>query len=73
MGQLGQAVARRLAGFGSQAAYHDARCLDAQTERALAVYHSLARLAETSDVTVVALLLTSHTRHLIDASLQQLP
>ena len=34
MGQLGQAVARRLAGFESQVVYHDARRLDAQTERA---------------------------------------
>jgi phosphonate dehydrogenase len=72
MGQLGQAVARRLAGFGSQVAYHDARRLDAQTERALAVsYHGLAQLAEASDVIVVALPLTSQTRHLVDAPLLQ--
>jgi phosphonate dehydrogenase len=72
MGQLGQAVARRLAGFGSQVAYHDARRLDAQTERALAVsYHGLAQLAEASDVIVVALPLTSQTRHLIDVPLLQ--
>ena len=46
MGQLGQAVARRLAGFESQVLYHDARRLDAQTERALAVsYHGLVLLA----------------------------
>ena len=32
-------------------------------------YHSLAQLAEASDVIVVALSLTSQTRHLIDASL----
>lgn len=72
MGQLGQAVARRLAGFESQVVYHDARRLDAPTERALAVsYHGLAQLAETSDVIVVALPLTSQTRHLIDAPLLQ--
>jgi phosphonate dehydrogenase len=72
MGQLGQAVARRLAGFESQVVYHDARRLDAQTERALVVsYHGLAQLAETSDVIVVALPLTSQTRHLVDAPLLQ--
>ena len=72
MGQPGQAVARRLAGFESQVVYHDARRLDAPTERALAVsYHGLAQLAETSDVIVVALPLTSQTRHLIDAPLLQ--
>lgn len=65
-------VARLLAGFESQVAYHDARRLDAQTERVLAVsYHSLAQLAEASDVIVVALSLTSQTRHLIDARLLQ--
>lgn len=73
MGQLGQAVARRLAGFGSQVVYHDARRLDTETERALAVsYLSLVQLAETSDVVVAALPLTSQTRHLIGASLLQL-
>jgi len=72
MGQLGQAVARRLAGFESQVVYHDARRLDAPTERALAVsYHGLLQLAETSDVIVVALPLTSQTRHLVDAPLLQ--
>ena len=72
MGQLGRAVARRLAGFESQVVYHDARRLDAQTERALAVsYRGLAQLAEASDVIVVALPLTSQTRHLVDAPLLQ--
>jgi phosphonate dehydrogenase len=70
MGQLGQAVARRLAGFGSQVVYHDARRLDARTERELAVSHrGLVQLVETSDVIVVTLPLTSQTRHLVDARL----
>jgi phosphonate dehydrogenase len=72
MGQLGQAVARRLAGFESQVVYHDARRLAAETERALAVsFLGLAELAETSDVLVVMLPLTGETRHLIGASLLQ--
>ncbi len=72
MGQLGQAVARRLAGFGSQVSYYDARRLDADRERALAVsFLGLVQLAETSDVMVLALPLTGQTRHLVSASLLQ--
>ncbi len=72
MGQLGQAVARRLAGFGSQVSYHDARRLDPDTERTLAVsFLGLVQLAETSDVMVLALPLTGQTRHLVSASLLQ--
>jgi phosphonate dehydrogenase len=72
MGQLGQAVARRLAGFESQVVYHDARRLDAETERALAVsFLGLVELAETSDVMVVMLPLSGETRHLVGASLLQ--
>jgi phosphonate dehydrogenase len=69
---MGQAVARRLAGFGSQVVYHDARRLDAETERALAVsFLGLVELAETSDVMVVMLPLSGETRHLVGASLLQ--
>ncbi len=72
MGQLGQAVARRLAGFKSQVVYHDARRLDAETERALGVsFLGLVELAETSDVMVVMLPLSGETRHLVGASLLQ--
>ena len=70
MGQLGQAIARRLAGFGPDMVYHDASCLDPDTERALALsYLSLGAVAETSDVLVAALPLTTRTRHLVGASL----
>jgi phosphonate dehydrogenase len=72
MGQLGQAVARRLAGFGAEVRYHDARRLDPDTERTLAVsFLGLVQLAETSDVMVATMPLTGNTRHLIDASLLQ--
>jgi phosphonate dehydrogenase len=70
MGQLGQAVARRLGGFDSRVVYHDARRLDAETERALAVsFLGLLELAETSDVVVVMLPLSGETRHLVGPSL----
>ena len=59
MGQLGQAVARCLTGFAVRTVYHDARRLDAVTERALAVFYlGLEQLTEASDVIVVALPLT---------------
>ena len=70
MGQLGQAIARRLAGFEAHVVYHDARRLDAAAERALrASYRSLERAAETGDVLIAALPLSSRTRHLIGAPL----
>ncbi len=72
MGQLGQAVARRLAGFGSEVRYHDARRLDPDTELTLAAsFLGLVQLAETSDVMVLALPLTGQTRHLVSASMLQ--
>lgn len=72
MGQLGQAIARGLAGLGPVIVYCDERPLDAGTEQALAVsYLSLEHVAESSDVMVAALPLTAQTRHLIDARLIQ--
>lgn len=69
MGQLGQAVVRRLAGFEARVMYFDARRLGRDTERELAVsYLGLDQLAETSDVIVVLLPLTDGTKHLVDAS-----
>ena len=70
MGQLGQAIARRLAGFEAQIVYSDERRLDVRTEQALSVScHSLEQIAEISDVLITALPLTSRTRHLINADL----
>jgi phosphonate dehydrogenase len=70
MGQLGQAVARRLGGFEARIVYHDAQRLDPDTERALAVsYLEWDELVEGSDVLVVLLPLTQQTRHLIGDSL----
>jgi phosphonate dehydrogenase len=70
MGQLGQAIARRLAGFEAQIVYHDTRPLDPGAGQALsASYRSLEQLAAASDVVVAALPLTSQTRHLISSAL----
>jgi phosphonate dehydrogenase len=72
MGQLGQAIARRLAGFDAQIAYYDARRLDTRTEQALSVsWHGLEQVAEISDVLLAALPLTRRTRHLINSDLIQ--
>jgi phosphonate dehydrogenase len=70
MGQLGQAVARMLAGFGSRVVYYDARRLDADTERTLAVsYAGLSELAAKSNVMVVMLPLSAGTRDLVGPDL----
>ena len=70
LGQLGQSVARWLAGFESRVVYHDARRPGPEAERALGVsYLGLAELAEASDVLVVTLPLTGQTRELIGAPL----
>jgi phosphonate dehydrogenase len=70
MGQLGQAIARRLSGFEAEIAYHDAQPLDSRTEHALAAtYSSMDQVAAASDVLIAALPLTSSTRHLINSDL----
>ena len=70
MGQLGQAIARRLAGFEAQITYHDERRLDAPTEQALSLScRSLEQVAQISDVLIAALPLDSRTRHLINCDL----
>ncbi|MGH3170600.1 MAG: NAD(P)-dependent oxidoreductase, partial [Trebonia sp.] len=70
MGQLGQAIARRLAGFEAEILYHDARRADAGTERSLgASYRGLEEIAAASDVLIAALPLTDGTRHLIGSGL----
>jgi phosphonate dehydrogenase len=75
MGQLGQAVARRLSAFEPRIVYHDSRPLPPESERALATtYLDLDQLVVLSDVLVVLLPLTDRTRHLIDGSvLARLP
>jgi lactate dehydrogenase-like 2-hydroxyacid dehydrogenase len=56
MGQLGQAIARRLAGFEAEIIYHDARPLGPGTEQAPAAScRSLEQVAQSSDVLIVAL------------------
>lgn len=70
MGQLGQAIARRLAGFEAEIVYHDERPLDDRAARALpAARLGLERLAGASDVLIAALPLTGRTRRLVDAGL----
>lgn len=70
MGHLGQAIARRLAGFEAVLAYYDEQRLDPQAERALSVSgRSLDELATISNVLIVALPLTGRTRHLVSAEL----
>jgi phosphonate dehydrogenase len=70
MGQLGQAVARRLAGFEARLVYHDGQRLTPGREQELGVAClDLAELAGRCDAMVVLLPLTIRTRHLITASL----
>lgn len=69
MGAIGQAIARRLAGFGCRMAYADDRALPPETEVALGLTRrpSAAVIAE-SDWLVVALPLTPASLHLVDAA-----
>ena len=70
MGQLGRAIARRLAGFEAVLIYYDERRLDAQAEQAMSVSgRSLEDVAGTSDVLIAALPLTDRTRRLVNAEL----
>ena len=68
MGRVGQAIARRLAGFGaSEILYHDSRSLSPKEERALGLTHaSWPELLARSDTLILALPLTPDTRHLVD-------
>jgi glyoxylate reductase len=66
MGRIGQAVARRAAGFGMPVLYHSRRTLDPETERALhASSVPLSRLLSMSDFVTIHVPLTTETRHLI--------
>jgi lactate dehydrogenase-like 2-hydroxyacid dehydrogenase len=63
MGQIGQAIARRLEGFGVGIAYHSRRAADGVTYP----YHrTLLALAEASDVLIVIVPGGPATHHMID-------
>jgi lactate dehydrogenase-like 2-hydroxyacid dehydrogenase len=67
-GRIGQAVARRAAGFGMRILYHDVSELPADvTEPLGAVFTPLDDLLAQSDFVSLHVNLTSETRHLIDA------
>lgn len=68
MGRIGQAVARRAAGFGMKVLYHNRSRLDAELEQELqAKYVSFDELLEKSDFVSVHTPLTPETRHIIGA------
>jgi lactate dehydrogenase-like 2-hydroxyacid dehydrogenase len=67
-GRIGQAVARRAAGFGMTILYHDvSRLPDEVTGPFGATYVSLDELLERSDFVSLHVNLTAETRHLINA------
>ena len=67
-GRIGQAVARRAAGFGMEIVYHDPHRLAQETEAALrAAWLPLDDLLRTSDVVTVHVSLSPSTRHLVSA------
>jgi len=69
MGRLGQAVAERLAPFGTRIAYHDRRPLpDAARRRLGATRLRLGELLARSDVVLLCLPLENGTLRLVDAS-----
>ncbi|HEU4502796.1 MAG TPA: D-glycerate dehydrogenase [Nitrospira sp.] len=66
MGRIGQAVARRAAGFQMQVNYHSHRAVDAPAG-AHWVYRDLPELLRESDIVTIHVPLTPETRHLIGA------
>jgi glyoxylate reductase len=67
-GRIGQAVARRAAGFGMKILYHDVSRVQAAVEGALgASFVSLDELLAESDFVSLHVNLTPETEHLIDA------
>lgn len=74
-GRIGQALARRAAGFDMRVSYSKPTRATAETERALsASWLPLDQLLTTSDHLVVCCPLTARTRHLIDENrLRMLP
>lgn len=68
MGRIGQAVARRAAGFGMQVIYHNRSALPATVERECnARYVDKPQLLRESDFLVLVLPLTPQNRHAIGA------
>ncbi len=69
MGRIGQAVARRAAGFGMKVLYHNRSRLDGALEEALGTeYVSFDELLERSDFLSIHTPLTPETRHIIGAA-----
>ena len=68
MGRIGQAIAKRAAGFDMKILYHS-RTPKPEAERELGVVRaSLDDLLARSDIVVIILPLTDQTRHMIDAA-----
>ena len=68
LGRIGQAVARRAAGFGMEIIYHDPHRLPAETETGLrAAWLPLDELLRTADVVTVHAALGPSTAHLLTA------
>ena len=68
-GRIGQAVARRAAGFGMTVLYHSRHRVPEEVEAALgASFVGLAELLERSDIVSLHVSLTPETRGLIDAA-----
>lgn len=69
MGKVGQAIARRLGGFGArEIVYFDAATLPVDAERALGLRRvAWETLVAQSDLLILALPLTPATRHLLNA------
>lgn len=68
MGAIGQAIARRLNGWGAQLLYADRAALSSQHELRLGLHcRALEDLLEASDIVILALALTPQTLHLIGA------
>jgi D-3-phosphoglycerate dehydrogenase len=66
MGRIGRAVARRAAAFGMNICYHNRNRIPETAENSIpAVYKTLDRLLEASDVISINTPLTSETYHLI--------
>ena len=68
-GRIGQAVARRAAGFGMTVLYWDRSPVPPELERELnATYADLDELLARSDLVTLHVSLNDETRHLIDAA-----